>query len=297
MTESGLAVAAATAASPFGRVDGRELGADEVLAKAALENFPVALTLLPPAERRRLEAIYGYARLVDDAGDLYEGDRAALLDWIEADLDRAYDGRAEHPLLQRLSTVVRDLALPREPFLRLLDANRQDQVVSRYSTWADLAAYCDLSANPVGELVLHVFDAATPERIRWSDAVCTGLQLAEHWQDVGEDLSRGRIYLPQEDLSAFRVAEADLASGAPSPAFRELMTFEVERARGLLAEGLLLVASLSGRHRLAVAGYVGGGRAALDAVERSGFDVLRRSPRAGGRRRAAATMRVLREAR
>lgn len=296
MTGSGLAVAAATAASPSGS-SAHGVGADEVMAQAAYENFPVAMSLLPPTERRRLEAIYGYARLVDDAGDIYDGDRAALLDWIESDLERAYAGRAEHPLLQRLSTVVRDLALPREPFLRLLDANRQDQVVSRYATWADLAAYCDLSANPVGELVLHVFGAATPERIRWSDAVCTGLQLAEHWQDVGEDLGRGRIYLPQEDLAAFEVAEADLASAAPSAAVRELMTFEVERARGLLAEGLLLVASLSGRHRLAVAGYVGGGRAALDAVEHSAFDVLRRSPRAGSRERVVATMRVLREAR
>jgi len=296
MTGSGLAVAAAAAASPSGSL-GQGLGADEVLAQAAHENFPVAMAMLPPTERRRLEAIYGYARLVDDAGDVYDGDRAALLDWIEADLDRAYAGTAEHPLLQRLSTVVRDLTLPREPFLRLLDANRQDQVVSRYATWADLAAYCDLSANPVGELVLYVFGAATPERIRWSDAVCTGLQLAEHWQDVGEDLARGRIYVPQEDMAGFGVLEADLASETPSPAFRDLMAFEVERARGLLAEGLLLVGSLSGRHRVAVAGYIGGGRAALDAIAHSGFDVLRRSPRAGGRDRAFATMRVLREAR
>jgi squalene synthase HpnC len=294
MTGSGLAVAAATAASPSGRPGP---GADEVLAQAAHENFPVALRLLPPAERRQLEAIYGYARLVDDSGDVYEGDRGALLDWIEADLDRAYVGRAEHQLLQRLSTVVRDLALPREPFLRLLDANRQDQVVSRYATWDDLAAYCDLSANPVGELVLHVFGVATPERVRWSDAVCTGLQLAEHWQDVGEDFGRGRVYLPQEDMVRFGVVETDLASGSPSGVFQELMAFEVERARGLLAEGLLLVGSLTGRHRLAVAGYVGGGRAALDAVERSGFDVLRRSPRARSRQRVIATTQVLREAR
>jgi len=297
MSEGGLAVAAATAASPSGRPGLQGLSAAEVLAQAAHENFPVALRVLPPTERRRLQAIYGYARLVDDAGDVYEGDRSALLDWIEADLDRAYTGRAEHPLLQRVSTVVRDLGLPREPFLRLLDANRQDQVVSRYATWDDLAAYCDLSANPVGELVLYIFGVATPERVRWSDAVCTGLQLAEHWQDVGEDYLRGRVYLPQEDLVRFGVAETELAPGSPSGVFQELMAFEVERARGLLSEGLLLVGSLTGLHRLAVAGYVGGGRAALDAVERSGFDVLRRSPRARGRQRMVATTQVLREAR
>ena len=124
------------------------------------------------------------------------------------DLDRAYDGRAEHPLLQRVSTVVRELSLPREPFVRLIEANRQDQVVSRYATWDELMRYCELSANPVGELVLYVFDAATPERIGWSDAVCTGLQLAEHWQDVGEDYERGRIYLPAEDMARFGVTEA-----------------------------------------------------------------------------------------
>lgn len=271
--------------------------AETVLAKAARENFPVALRVLSPAVRRRLGAIYGFARLVDDAGDLYEGDRLGLLDRIEADLDRAYAGRAEHQLLRRLSAVIRELALPRGPFARLIEANRQDQRVARYGTWQELADYCELSANPVGELVLHVFGFATPERIRWSDAVCTGLQLAEHWQDVGEDHGRGRVYLPAEDLERFGVGEDDLARRDPSEAFRALMAFEVDRARGLLAEGVPLVASLRGQARLAVAAYVGGGRAALDAVEGSRFDVLRRSPAAGARARAAATLGVLREAR
>ena len=292
MTGSGLAVAAAAAAPPSGTS-----GAAEVLAKASRENFPVALRLLPADVRRQLEAIYGYARLVDDAGDLYEGDRLALLDWIETDLDRAYEGRAEHPLLQRVSTVARDRALPRGPFLRLLEANRQDQAVSRYANWDELAAYCDLSANPVGELVLHVFGAATTDRIRWSDSVCTGLQLAEHWQDVGEDFGWGRIYVPLEDMARFGVEESDLATPEPGARFRELMAFEVGRARTLLADGVPLARSLSGRFRIAIAGYVGGGRAALDAIERCGYDVLRRSPFAGGRSRAAATLNVLREAR
>jgi squalene synthase HpnC len=292
MAEGGLAVAAATAASPSGSA-----AAGDVLAKAAHENFPVALWFLPARVRRQLEAVYGYARLVDDAGDLHPGDRLALLDWIEADLDRAYEGRAEHPLLQRVSTLVRELRLPRDPFLRLLEANRQDQRVARYATWEELQAYCHLSADPVGELVLHVFGAATPERVLLSDSVCTGLQLAEHWQDVGEDYGRGRIYLPAEDMALFGVVESDIAAAAPGEAFRRLLAFEVERARGLLAAGPRLLASLRGRARLSVAAYVGGGRAALDAVEASGFDVLRRSPAAGGRARAAATFRALREAR
>ncbi len=291
MAEGGLAVAAATAASPSDAPL-----ADEILAKAAHENFPVALGFLPPAVRRRLEAIYGYARLVDDAGDLYAGDRIGLLDWIESDLERAFAGCAEHPLLQRVSAMVTELSLPREPFLRLIEANRIDQRVVRYPSWADLQVYCHLSADPVGELVLYAFDAATAERIRWADSVCTGLQLAEHWQDVGEDYARGRIYLPEEDMRRFGVTEAEIALERPSGPFRRLMAFEVARTRELLVAGVPLVGSLSGRYRLAIAAYVGGGRAALDAVERSGYDVLRRIPRAGRGSRARATLRVLRGA-
>lgn len=257
----------------------RSLGrADEVLAKAARENFPVALFVLPRGVRRRLREVYGFARLVDDAGDLADGDRDELLDWIEADLDRG-----EHPLIAR----VRDL--PRAPLIRLIEANRQDQRVSRYRRFEDLVEYCGLSANPVGELVLHVFGAATPERMRWSDSICTGLQLAEHWQDVGEDRRAGRIYLPLEDLDRFGVSE----KLEPGDGFRELMAFEVERARGVLHEGLPLVSALRGRQRLAVAAFAGGGFAALDAVERSGYDVLARSPRAGKAERLVWALRVL----
>jgi squalene synthase HpnC len=243
-----------------------------------------------------LEAVYGFARLVDDTGDVAAGDRLAVLDSLEEDLHRAFEGRAEHPLLQRLTPLVREVRVTPEPFVRLIDANRQDQSVSRYRTWEELAAYCQLSANPVGELVLGILGLATPERIRLSDDVCTGLQLAEHLQDVGEDLRRGRIYLPLEDLNRFGVAVADLHAERPGNALRALLVFEVVRARTLLAEGVALVSSLGGRARLAVAAYVGGGRAALDAVERSGYDVLRRSPRAGRAARVRRTAEVLWEA-
>jgi squalene synthase HpnC len=250
----------------------RSLGrADEVLAKAARENFPVALFLLPAATRWRLRDVYGFARLVDDAGDLAEGDRGELLDWIEADLDRG-----EHPLIAR----VRDL--PRGPLLRLIQANRQDQRVSRYETFDELLAYCHLSANPVGELVLDVFGAVTEERVRWSDSICTGLQLAEHWQDVEEDFAMGRVYIPQEDLRRFGVSEGDFES----PEFKTLIAFEIERARGLLQAGLPLVRSLHGRQRLAVAAFAGGGFAALAAVERG-------KQRAGKTARLVWTLRAL----
>ena len=265
--------------------------------KAQAENFTVASLLLRRGQRRALLGIYGFARLVDDIGDETTGDRQAMLDWLEDDVERMLTGEPIHPLLRRLAPSARELGFPKRAFLRLIAANRQDQEVSRYATYDELAAYCDLSANPVGELVLYTFRSATPERIAWSDSVCTALQLAEHWQDVGEDYRRGRIYLPQEDLERFGVEEAELAVQAPSQPLRELIAFEVERGRRLLDPGIELVRSLTGRARLAVAGYVGGGRAAFDAIESSGYDVLERAPKAMGSARARATFQVLREAR
>jgi squalene synthase HpnC len=269
----------------------------DVIPQARAENFTVASLLLAPRQRRALLGIYGFARLVDDIGDETTGDREVMLDWLEDDVGRMFAARPIHPLLRRLAPAARDLGFPEGPFLRLIAANRQDQEVFRYATYGDLAAYCDLSANPVGELVLYTFGAATPETIAWSDSVCTGLQLAEHWQDVREDFRRGRIYLPQEDLERFEVEEDDLAAAAPSDRLQELLAFEVERGRRLLEPGIELVRSLSGRAKLAVAGYVGGGRAAFDAIESSGYDVLRRAPKATSRARAKATVRVVMEAR
>src|SRR5213594_2681717 len=186
--------------------------ADRVLSRAGSENFPVASRLLPPASRRHLMAVYGFARLVDDIGDEAPGDRSRLLDWLDGELSLVYEGGPTHPLIQRLATTVHRFGIPAEPFQKLIAANRQDQVVSTYGTFDELVAYCDLSANPVGHLVLYVFEGMTPERVPRSDAVCTGLQLLEHWQDVAEDHARGRVYLPQEDLDRFGVGSGDLVA-------------------------------------------------------------------------------------
>jgi squalene synthase HpnC len=288
--------AASTSTSSAGPPPAHAPSAASVLPKARTENFTVATLLLPRAERRALMGIYGFARLVDDAGDEARGDRRTLLDWIEEDVERIFDREPIHPLLRRLAPSVCAFALPKDPFVRLIAANRQDQEIRRYETFDDLAAYCDLSANPVGELVLHVFRRATPERVHLSDAVCTALQLAEHWQDVGEDFRRGRIYIPLEDLARFGVTEEDLARAAPSQQLRALLAFEVDRARSLLRAGVDLARSLSGVARVAIAGYVGGGRAALEAVEASGFDVLASTPKASRRARARETAQVLRAA-
>jgi squalene synthase HpnC len=261
-----------------------------VLDKAARENFPVAPVFLPRAWRRDLMAVYGFARLVDDIGDgdLADGGRpdARLLG---LDPEAAGDGGGpRHPLLAALRPTVERHALTPEPFLGLIAANRQDQQVGRYPTYADLLAYCELSANPVGRLVLSITGTSTPERVRRSDAVCTALQIVEHLQDVAEDLRRDRIYLPAEDMRRFAVDEADLARPTAGTNVRELVAFEADRARELLAEGTPLVGSVRGRLRLLLAGFVGGGRAALRAVEAAGYDVLATSPK-------AATSVLLRE--
>ncbi|WSY16241.1 squalene synthase HpnC [Embleya sp. NBC_00896] len=244
------------------------------MGQASHENFPVAMGILGPGRRRHLLAVYGFARLVDDIGDEAEGDRVAQLDAFERDLRRVYDGTPKLEVLRRLQPSVRELDLPIEPFLDLIEANRQDQVVRRYATYADLADYCALSANPVGRIVLHVFGRATDERIARSDEICTALQIVEHLQDVVEDLGEDRIYLPKEDMDRFGVGEADLAASRAAPAVRRLVAYEAHRATLLLRSGAPLAGTLRGRERLAIAGFVAGGRAAVAAIKDVGFDVL-----------------------
>ena len=253
--------------------------ADAVLLRARGENFPVALRLLGPRTRMDLLAIYGFARLVDELGDSYAGDRLAALDWVQEELGRAFQGTARHPLLMALTPALHRHALTPEPFVRLIEANRMDQRVARYETWEQLRGYCSLSADPVGELVLAMFGVRDQRRIELSNSVCTALQLAEHCQDVAEDLASGRIYLPAEDLRRFDVAESDLAAAHAGPAVRGLVAFELGRARELLRAGAQLVGELPLRAGFAVAAFIAGGRAALDAIERADCDVLAGSPR------------------
>lgn len=298
------------------------------LDKADLENFPVAPAFLPAAWRGDLMAVYGFARLIDDAGDgdladpasvaqLLDvpgapgdaGFRLALLDGLERDLDRAFatalgDDRAQggtvlgtaageprHPLIRRLVPLIEQHAVTPEPFRRLIEANRVDQTATRYPAWDDLRHYCTLSADPVGRLVLALAGRATPERIAMSDDICTALQIVEHLQDVAEDLERGRIYLPQEDLATFGVTEQDLAAPAASREVRQLIAWEASRARTLLDRGAPLVGTVHGRLRLLLAGFTAGGYAALDAIAAAGYDVLAHRAKPDKRRlagRAAA---------
>ncbi|MFD9125048.1 squalene synthase HpnC [Kitasatospora sp. NPDC059571] len=294
---------------------------DTTLDKADLENFPVAPAFLPAAWRTDLMAVYGFARLVDDAGDgdLAEPERVAellgadpagaadpdptafrlgLLDALESDLDRAFeaalDAAAEpprHPLIRALVPLARRHPVTPEPFRRLIEANRVDQTTTRYATHDDLLGYCTLSADPVGRLVLAIAGVSTPERVALSDAICTGLQIVEHLQDVAEDLGRGRIYLPAEAMAAYGVTEADLARPTASPRVRDLVAYEADRARTLLDRGAPLVGTVHGRLRLLLAGFTAGGYAALEAVGAAGYDVLAQQAKPDKRRlalRAAA---------
>jgi squalene synthase HpnC len=261
--------------------------ADEVVANASGENFPVALRVLPQRYRRHLTNWYFFARLTDDLGDEARTStddvttlRLALLDELAADVTRIYEGGTpSSPVMQAMAETVRACQVPKKPLLDLIQANRQDQQVTRYPTFPDLEQYCELSANPVGQVVLYIFGAATPERLALSDRICTALQLAEHWQDVAEDLAHGRIYLPAEDLERYAVTEKDLAEPTANPAVKQLMRFEVDRAERLLDEGAPLVGTLRGAARLAVAGYLAGGRAALAAIRKQQYDVLSRQSR------------------
>lgn len=239
------------------------------------ENFPVALRVLPRTHRRHLSAVYDVLRVVDDLGDEAVGDRTQLLQDFAADLARIWDdGRPEAPVLQRLAPTVRELDLPRAEFDRIVAANLQDQVVTEYATTDELHAYCRLSADPVGRLVLHVFGQYDDRAARSSDRICTALQLIEHCQDVGEDRRAGRVYLPRQRRDAFGVAPADLDAPVTPPALRRLLAAEVRDAEALLDEGAELVGRLSGWARVAVAGYVAGGYATAAALRRHDFDVL-----------------------
>lgn len=258
------------------------------------ENFPVALRVLPKTQRRDLHAIYAVARTIDDIGDAAPGDRIAVLTEFRTDLHTIWSGGTPQWAVARaLVPTVRARGLTVEPFDRLIEANLIDQRVSTYETFDELIGYCRLSADPVGRLVLEVFGQCSPEAAELSDWVCRALQLLEHWQDVAEDRRAGRVYLPQEDLTAYGVRETDLDRPQTTEAFRELMLFETSRATALLKSGVPLVGLLTGWARVAVAGYIAGGYAAARALRRADGDVLRRRVRTRRRDVAFAALALL----
>jgi len=257
-----------------------------VAARANTENFPVASLLFPRALRPHLRAVYGFARLVDILGDEWEGDRLAVLDELEHELDACYSATPTWPVMRNLQPTISEFDLPADPFRRLIEANRMDQRIAEYATWNDVKRYCAHSADPVGRLVLGLLRRADePRLVAWSDDVCTGLQLTNFLQDVPRDLRLGRVYLPADERRRFEVDTLD----RPSDELRRLMESEATRARELLASGVPLGDALGGRVGRAVALFARGGLAALDELAQASWDVFTRRP-------APSRLRLAREA-
>ena len=266
----------------------------EHLARTHYENFSVATWFLPKRLRQHFFNLYAYCRISDDLGD-ETGDPAAsleLLDQWESELNACYSGAPRHPVFVALAGTVREFDIPRHEFSDLLTAFRQDQTVTRYQTFDDLLAYCHNSANPVGHLVLYLCGYRDPERQQLSDFTCTALQLANFWQDVSVDYEKGRIYLPLEDLKKYEVSEADLANRSNSPQFREMMRFEVERARQWFGRGLPLVGQVSRELAIDVELFSRGGEEILNAIERQNYAVLGNRPAISKPRKLALVARA-----
>lgn len=250
--------------------------AQRALTQHRTENFPVALRFLPRTARDHLLRIYSYARFVDDVGDRADGDRLALLRLVEADVARLPRGNPQLGPIAGLLPLVAAHGLSTEPLLDLLEANRLDQAKTRYTTFDDLLGYCAKSAAPIGRMVLIVADVHDETAVRRSDAVCVALQVLEHCQDVREDALAGRVYLPADELRAAGVDDAQLTARATTPALRRVVATQVQRAERMLDEGPELVRGLRGWARVAVAGYIAGGRATAHALRAADHDVLAR---------------------
>jgi len=248
------------------------------LAKTHYENFPVGSFLLPKDKRRHIFALYAFCRFVDFLGDQAKGNRLDLLETWEEDLRKCYNGIPNHPILLALQTSIQTFDIPIEPFLKLIKANRMDQFNVRYSSYQELAYYCEHSANPVGHLVLHLFGYKEAKLYSLSDYICTALQLTNFWQDVIKDFNIGRIYIPLEDMDAFGYTEEALGKYLINKNFRELMFFEVERTRNLFGKGSELVKYLDGTLKIEVAMFVNGGMKILTEIERQRYDVISNRP-------------------
>lgn len=273
-------------------VEPQDFAACRALARSHVENFAVGSLLLPARLRDGMAAIYAAARSADDLADepgIPDHARDAALRAFEAGLLRATAGEwVDHFALRACGATIRAHALPVDAFQALFRAFRRDLVETRYEDFDELLGYCADSANPVGRLVLALFGVHDARLLPASDAICSGLQLVNHWQDVAADAGRGRIYLPRADLRRFGVSEEDVLARRDSPALRALLAFETERARALLLRGGALVDALRGRLRLEVALLRRAGLAAADALARARFAVMAGPPRAGRRAKALA---------
>jgi squalene synthase HpnC len=253
------------------------------VAAAHYENFTVASLLVPRRLRQHLANVYTFARWADDLADEASSPEvasAALADW-RRQLEACFAGRPQHPVFVALAETITATDLTIEPFADLLDAFEQDQRKTRYATRAELLDYCRRSADPVGRIVLALEGCRDPEPVGMSDAICSGLQLVNFWQDITRDRLAGRIYLPEADMARHRVDETMLAAPVAAAEVRALVADEVAWARGLFAAGAPLVAIAPRSLRPAISMFLAGGRAVADAIEQAGYDTLARRPTVG----------------
>lgn len=248
------------------------------LTRQHYENFTLISLLVPRRMRVHIAAVYAFCRTVDDIGDEAPGDRIALLDRFEEELQSAYSGTPRHPVIIALKQTIAEFDLPAEPFLKLIEANRIDQRVHRYANFGELLHYCDHSANPVGRLFLMLYGYRDEELFRLSDNTCTALQLTNFWQDIRRDYEMGRIYLPQDEMERFGVSESDIAATRANEQVRALVRFQVDRARGYFRDGLPLLDRVSGHLRVDIALFSRGGLAILDKIAAQDYDTLSRRP-------------------
>jgi squalene synthase HpnC len=237
------------------------------------ENFTVASWLLPRRLVPHFEAIYAYCRWADDLSDETGPDATQHLHWWRTELGAMYAGQVWHPVFIALRETITTFAIPITPFENLLTAFDQDQRVKEYDTFDELLAYCQNSANPVGQLVLHLFGCADEARIKLSDDICTGLQLANFWQDLARDAAIGRTYMPREDRDRFGVTDGDWKGQKFTPEFRELMVFQVIRTHEFFHRGEPLLGMLPRETRVDVTLFLRGGQAVLAAIEKQNYNV------------------------
>jgi squalene synthase HpnC len=264
------------------------------LARSHYENFSVTSWFLPERLRQHFFHVYAYCRISDDLGDEVGNARQSLqlLDAWESELNACYDGSPRHPVFVALAETVRQFEIPKHEFSDLLTAFRQDQTTPRYETFGDLLGYCRNSANPVGHLVLYLCGYSDAERQRLSDFTCTALQLANFWQDVSVDYAKGRVYLPLEDLRRFGVSEDTIRNSENTPAFREMMKFEVARTREWFVQGLPLVGKVSRELAIDIDLFSRGGMEILRAIERQDYAVLGQRPVISKTRKLALAARA-----
>jgi squalene synthase HpnC len=267
----------------------------ERIARGHYENFSVVTAFFPRAKRQDMFNVYAFCRYSDDLGDeeMGQGDRVAALDAWDREIDAMLAGEPRHPILVALEDTTRRFAIPGKLYHDLVHAFRMDQKKTRFETFDEVRFYCRHSADPVGRLVLHVFEEAREETFLLSDETCTGLQLANFWQDVRRDLEIGRVYLPQETLRKFSYTEEDLKKGVCDDRWRSLLAFEVARARGFFERGLALLPLVNRALRVDLELFSRGGMAILDAIERRKFDVFTARPKLSKTQKAMLILRAL----